>query len=163
MRQPLVFRSPGLHFVDVSLSGPNGVAQHRRFYTHVTQRPKIRAVGGDTRWIAALPADVFDVTQVGPAELAAPDRLQDVDAVVISGVGADRFPPGVLDRLAEDSIFVAETVSHGRKLHGGQGVEEASGQPAQPAIAQAGVGFLFQKIQPVEMSLLDGLLDRGFE
>ena len=52
--------------------------------------------------------------------------------------------PAVLDRLAEDAVLVAQPVAHGRELQGGHRVEEAGGQPAEAAVAQAGVGLLLE-------------------
>ena len=71
--------------------------------------------------------------------------------------------PAVLDRLAEDAVFVAQTVAHGGKLHRGHRVEEAGGQAPEPAVAQAGVGFCFEQAEPIEVLLLDGLPGDGVE
>ena len=62
--------------------------------------------------------------------------------------------PAVLDGLAEHAVFVPQTVTHGRKLHRGHRVEEASRQAAEPAVAQAGIGFLLQEAEPIEVLLL---------
>ena len=62
--------------------------------------------------------------------------------------------PAVLDRLPEDAVLVAQPVAHGRELHRGHRIEEAGGEPAEPAIAEAGVGLLLEKRQPVELLLV---------
>ena len=45
----------------------------------------------------------------------------------------------VLDALREDAVLVADAVAVGGQADGGHGVEEAGGQPAEAAVAQAGV------------------------
>ena len=54
---------------------------------------------------------------------------------------------------AEDAVFVAQPVAHRRELHRRHGVEEAGRQPAQAAVAQAGVGLLLEQGEPVELLL----------
>ena len=61
--------------------------------------------------------------------------------------------PAVLDGLPEDAVFVAQPVAHGRELHRGHGVKEAGRQAPQPSIAQAGVGLLFEQLEPIEVLL----------
>ena len=46
--------------------------------------------------------------------------------------------------LLEDAVLVAQAVAHGRELHRGHRVEEAGRQPAESAVAQAGVGLLLR-------------------
>ena len=47
----------------------------------------------------------------------------------------------VVDLLAEHAVLVAQAVADGRDLQRGQRVDEAGGQPAEAAVAQAGVGL----------------------
>ena len=47
------------------------------------------------------------------------------------------------------------------QLHRGHGVEEAGRQAAQPAVAQTGVGLLFEHAQPVEAFVRDHALHLG--
>ena len=54
--------------------------------------------------------------------------------------------PAVLDRLAKDAVFVAQTVAHGGKLHRGHRVEETGRQAPEPAVAQAGIRLLLQAV-----------------
>jgi hypothetical protein len=42
-------------------------------------------------------------------------------------------------------------------------IEEAGRQAAEPAVAQPGVGLLFQQAEPIEALLLDGLPGEGVE
>src|SRR5262249_40511378 len=44
--------------------------------------------------------------------------------------------PAVLNRLFEDPVLISQAVPHGRNLHRGHGVDKASRQPPQPAVAQ---------------------------
>ncbi len=44
-----------------------------------------------------------------------------------------------LDALAEHAVLVADAVAHARQSEGGHGVEEAGGEPSQPAVAQPGL------------------------
>ena len=55
----------------------------------------------------------------------------------------------VLDRLPENAVFVAQAVAHRRDLQRGQRVDEAGRQPAQAAVAQAGVRFRLDDFLPV--------------
>ena len=59
--------------------------------------------------------------------------------------------PAVLDRLLEDAVFVAQPVPHRRKLHRRHRIEKAGGEPAEPAIAEPGVGLLLEDREPVEL------------
>jgi hypothetical protein len=68
-----------------------------------------------------------------------------------------------LDRLPKNAVFVAQAVPHGRDLQGGQRLDEAGREPAEAAVPQAGVGFLFEQAEPVEALLLDGLPGEGVE
>ena len=71
--------------------------------------------------------------------------------------------PAVLIDLPEDAVFVAQPVAHGRQLHRRHRVEEARRQPAEPAVAQAGVGLLLDQAEPVEVLLLGSSLHEGIE
>ncbi len=55
----------------------------------------------------------------------------------------------VADLLAKDAVFVAQPVAHRRDLQRGQRVDEASGETAQPAVAQSGVRFALDHFLPV--------------
>lgn len=102
LRQPLRFEGLGIQLVDLVLSDsqePGNAGHTRRFFTHVVQPPRILAVRGDNRWIAALSPDSATIEQISPEELDK-DALENVDAVVISGVYAKDFPSGVLAELA---------------------------------------------------------------
>ena len=71
--------------------------------------------------------------------------------------------PAVLDRLLEDAVLVPQTIAHRRKLHGRHRVEKTGRQTPEPPIPQAGVWFLFDEAQPVEVLLRDRLLHHGIE
>ena len=45
----------------------------------------------------------------------------------------------ILEGLLEDPVLVADAVAHGRHVEGGQRVQQAGGQPAEPAVAQPGL------------------------
>ena len=71
--------------------------------------------------------------------------------------------PAVLDGLAEDAVFVPQPVAYGRELHRRHRIQEARCQAPKPAIPQAGVGFLREDLEPIEVLLLDNLLHEGIE
>ena len=53
--------------------------------------------------------------------------------------------PAVHDGLPKNAVFVAQAVTHRRQLHRGHRIEKAGGQPPKAAVAQSGVGFLFEQ------------------
>ena len=65
--------------------------------------------------------------------------------------------------MSEDAVLVAKPVAHGRELHRGHRVQEARRKPAEPAVAQACVGFFLQHAEPVQVLLLDDSLHGGIE
>lgn len=71
--------------------------------------------------------------------------------------------PAVLDGLFEDAVFITQPITHRRQLHRRHRVEKASRQPPEPAVPEAGVRFLFDEAEPIEVLLLDGLLDEGIK
>jgi hypothetical protein len=71
--------------------------------------------------------------------------------------------PAIGQRLPEDAVLVAQPVAHRRQLAGGQGIEEAGGEPAEPAIAEPGVGLLVEQPDPVEIVAPHRLLDHRIE
>jgi hypothetical protein len=71
--------------------------------------------------------------------------------------------PAVLDGLAEDSVLVAQAVSHGRQLERRHRVEKAGGQPPQPAVAQARVGLLLEQLDRVKVSGTESLPGDGIQ
>src|SRR4051812_6778865 len=62
--------------------------------------------------------------------------------------------PAVLDRLLENSVFVAQPVPHRRKLHCRHRIEKAGGKTAEPAIAKPCIGLLLENRQTVELLLV---------
>ena len=73
----------------------------------------------------------------------------------LPGVGTDQpvvgmldLPP-VLDLLAEHAVLVAEPIADRRDLQRRQRVEKTGRQPAEPAIAQPGVGLFVEQSLPV--------------
>lgn len=97
-RTPVVFAQPGLQFVDVAVDG-QGSVQRRRLFTHVERAPRILAIGGD-RWAAAFPSGAIDVVRKEPSSLSPSDSIEDFEGIVIDGVPAGAFAPGVLERIA---------------------------------------------------------------
>jgi len=71
--------------------------------------------------------------------------------------------PAVLDGLLEHPVFVTQPIAHRRQLHRRHRVEKASRQPPQPAVPEAGVGFLFDQAEPIEVLLRGGSLDEGIK
>ena len=76
--------------------------------------------------------------------------------------GSSCCQPSWMD-LFEDAVFVAQAITHGRDLHRGHGIEEASRQTPETAIAQTRVGLLFEQLEPIEVLLLDGFFRDGIE
>jgi hypothetical protein len=103
-RWPVVFDDFGLQFIDLSLTPFGDKDTHRRrFFTYVKRPPKILAIGGDNRWMSAVPGDVAEIIPIPPSTRITQRSLQEIDAVVISGVPAQQ--------LAVESMFeVAEAV-----------------------------------------------------
>lgn len=102
LREPLRFEGIGLQFVDLILTPAEGQGIHqRRLYTHVLRPVHIMAVGGDNRWIKALAPENVIVTQMMAAELPPSYDFQEIDALVLSGVAAAEFRPGVLSAVAQ--------------------------------------------------------------
>ena len=100
-RYPIRFEGVGLQFVDLILTPVTGEGEHRRrFYTHVTQPLRVLAVGGDNRWAVALSPENVTVAQIAPIDLPLDYNFQEIDALVISGVAAGEFRPGVLAAVA---------------------------------------------------------------
>jgi len=71
--------------------------------------------------------------------------------------------PAVLESLLEHSVFVSQTVAHGRKLHSGHRVQEACRQAAEPAIAEGRVRFLLQQFGPIDALIFHGFANNGIE
>ena len=65
----------------------------------------------------------------------------------------------VLDGLAEDAVVVADAVAVAGELEGGEGIEEAGGEAAEAAVAEAGVAFEVAQDVPGEAEVGHGLLD----
>ena len=55
----------------------------------------------------------------------------------------------VVDRLLEQAVAIEDAVAGDREFEGRAGVEEAGRQAAEAAVAQGGVGFLFQDVGEV--------------
>ena len=63
----------------------------------------------------------------------------------------------VHDALAEDAVVVPEAVAHAGEVEGGHRVEEAGGEAAEAAVAEAGVHLEVAQRVPVEAVLLQRL------
>lgn len=103
IRQPLIFDTLGLHAVDLNLSAriaEQPIAQQRRFYTQVVRPMRMVAIGGDTRWVAAVPPGKIEIRSITPDDLTE-DILTNVDAVIVSAVPAERFSSQALQQLAQ--------------------------------------------------------------
>ncbi len=61
--------------------------------------------------------------------------------------------PAVHQLLAEDAVLIAQGIPRGGVALCGQGVQEAGGKPAQPAVAQPGVRFLLVKTVQLQPQL----------
>lgn len=102
LRVPLQFQGVGLQFVDLTLTPADGRGSHRRrFFTHVTQPPRIVAIGGDNRWTAAIAEGEAEIREMSAAAFSATPDLADADAVVISAVPAGDFSAPALLSIAQ--------------------------------------------------------------
>lgn len=99
-REPLNFRGFGLQYTELSLSNADGIVSHqRRFFTFVDRPPRYLSIGGDHRWARAFSEEAAEITAVSPEDTANLD-INEFDAVILSGVPADRFPFGKLEQIA---------------------------------------------------------------
>jgi hypothetical protein len=102
LRWPVVFEDCGLQFVDLNLAAEDGKEPHqRRFFTHVNRPPHILAVGGDNRWVSAIPGDAAEITQVSAEDFNPQIHLKNIDAIVIGSIPAHQFEPEALAALSE--------------------------------------------------------------
>ena len=69
----------------------------------------------------------------------------------------------VLDLLAEHAVLVAQAVAVGGNLHRGQRVDEAGGQPAEAAVAQAGVRLRLGQLAQVQPLALHDFADQRLD
>jgi len=69
--------------------------------------------------------------------------------------------PAIANLLIEDAIFVADSVTNGGNLQGGQGIHEACSEPAKPSVAQPRFFFSFNQHAQVDAQLPHRLF--GFE
>ena len=99
-RPELRFDGFGIQCVDIELDevGATRPPQRRRFHTQVVRPPRLLAIG-DNRWMSALSETDFEVVQKHPEDLTADMNFADVDAIVLAGVGAHRFPEPVQDAM----------------------------------------------------------------
>ena len=64
--------------------------------------------------------------------------------------------------LAEQAEFIADGAAHGGQLQCGQGIQEASGEAAQTAVAQAGLGLFLEHDGAINAKLVQCLHVVGF-
>ena len=107
-----------------------------------------RHVMGDAHHrLGGMPAPVHPPAGIGVAGEAAAEahpaalvRLGDLPGpAALEPLVGDLHLPAVLDQLVEDAELVADAIAHRRDLQAGQRLQEAGRQPAQAAVAQAGL------------------------
>ena len=98
---PVGFKGLGLQYFDAILDGNKEGFHQRRLFTMVTRPPRILSVGNDHQWTEAINEKSALVHKTTPDELEAKWKFETVDAVVINGIEAADFRPGVLDRIVE--------------------------------------------------------------
>lgn len=92
-RWPVIFESFGLQYIDLTLTPEGSKEKHRRrFYSYVKRPPRILSLGGDNRWISAVPGDVAEIFPHDPGQPLTKEILKDVDAVVINDVPGRIIP-----------------------------------------------------------------------
>ena len=62
-----------------------------------------------------------------------------------------------MNQLAENAVFIAQTVADGGVLQGRQGIDEAGGEAAEAAVAETGVRLLLDQYLEVPALLLHRL------
>lgn len=101
LRQPLAFQGVGLQIVDVKLQDVNEAPLHqRRFFTYVHKPVELLAIGGDNRWVAAVPQDAAVITQITAEQIGEVADLTRYDGLVISSVPVTAFAAEQLERIA---------------------------------------------------------------
>src|SRR5262249_2146774 len=68
------------------------------------------------------------------------------------------YLPTIFNRLLENPVFIAQTIAHRWQLQGRHRIEEAGCQTSQSPISQTGVGLLLEQIEPIQISVLNGIL-----
>jgi hypothetical protein len=63
-----------------------------------------------------------------------------------------------VDLLVEDSIFVANAVTDGGNVEGGEGIHEAGCEASEASVAKAGLLLLLDEDIEIEAQLVHGLL-----
>ena len=104
-----------------------------------------------------------------------------VDGDFLLVLRADNFPWGpvldpsigefdlvaVAELLLEEAVLVMDTVADGRKIEGGEGIEEAGGEASEAAVAQCHVIFFvpgfFERVAEILERLADFVVDAGGE
>ena len=117
---------------------PPAVADHRPIAGHARAGSRAARAAPRSRPRATSNRQPSGTSTVsfGRATSHGSGRLQPV--VGLFDLGA------VADLLAEDPVIVAEAVSDGRDGHRGHGFDEARREPAEPAVAEAGVRLLLE-------------------
>ncbi|MCP5047263.1 MAG: VWA domain-containing protein [bacterium] len=92
-RWPVLFDTFGVQFIDLSLAPSGSKEPHRRrFFTYAKRPPRILSIGGDNRWISAIPGDVAEIIPIPSGIIVSKEDLKEIDAVVISAVPSDAVP-----------------------------------------------------------------------
>lgn len=143
IRQPITFTGIGLQLIDLVLTPADGAGEHRRrLFTHVTRPPRVLSIGGDHRWVSVLPAGAARVEQIGPRDLATPEQLRDIDAVVISSLASDQLP------LATQTILDHAVKEDGVGLLVLNGGHEGA-DPEGPTVLASYTGTAIGELLPV--------------
>src|SRR4029077_20006209 len=71
--------------------------------------------------------------------------------------------PAILDGLLEDTVLIPQSITHGWNLHRGHRIKEAGRQTSKTSVAEAGIGFLLQHFEPVQISSLGSSFRNGIE
>jgi Mg-chelatase subunit ChlD len=144
LREPVVFTGYGLQYADLKLAFDAGRGeQRRRLFTHVRRPLTVLAIGGDQRWIGALPQTTANVTEIQPDELDQATDLRTYDAVVISAVYAREFPPAALTSIAT----AVEQDGVGLMLLNG---DHAGNSPEAETMLKSYDGTPLQDLLPIE-------------
>ncbi len=99
LHQPLQFDGFGMQYLEVTLA-EGGMLHRRRVFTQVARPPQVLVIGGDTRWTTVVPESLAKLTMIAPEALAK-HAIAEYDAVVLSGVAADRFSTAQLTGMAD--------------------------------------------------------------
>src|SRR4029077_14000609 len=71
--------------------------------------------------------------------------------------------PAVFYGLLKHAVFIAKTITARGKLHRGHGIQETGSQTAEPTVTETGVRLLLNKGEPIDVLLVDEIVQERIE